>query len=109
MRMISIPPRDASPHQVSAGTAPSGTPPPALQESLPEEIPEGLRKSQMVGLCALLWGRLSESLRKTSWENLSGGLREGLREGLWESLREEIRETFRASLREEICETLQEG
>ena len=29
LMMISIPPRDTSPHQDSASTAPSGTPPPA--------------------------------------------------------------------------------
>jgi len=29
MMMISMPPRDTSPHQDSAGAAPSGTPPPA--------------------------------------------------------------------------------
>jgi len=34
--MIYLPPRDTSPHQDSAGTAPSGTPPPAQPPSPPQ-------------------------------------------------------------------------
>jgi len=40
MRMISIPPRDTSPHQDSASTAPSSTPPPASLS--PPPVSEGV-------------------------------------------------------------------
>jgi len=36
LAMISIPPRDTSPHQDSTGTVPSGTPPPAQQPPPPQ-------------------------------------------------------------------------